>query len=388
MLAVPAPVRAQGNALANIVTDAPKFTAARTGKYLVIELKSPHRVLSTSVGTGGQSDTIRYLVNHQSMEPAGDIERHDKIVGMSDQDYLAEIGKELQIDPMKTAMMGTAANINYLSHKRMEYRDLRVDVFVTAGVEGNATRAGDPAGWYEGDKGMERASTHGTINTILIVNTPLTPGAQARAIVTMTEGKSAALAELAVPSGVSAHLATGTGTDQFILAAPLDLNATALRNAGSHTKLGELIGEAVRAATVEALRWQNGLEASYTRNITRALGRFGLNERTLLSRLQLLLPAKSYDLLAQNRLSVLMEPRVAAAAYAYAAILDRVQYGTLPPALASEVLRDEAATVAVALSAKPDKWPEFWSEIPVNPADRLEPFVKGLALGWQMRWTQ
>jgi len=100
------------------------------------------------------------------------------------------------------------------------------------------------------------------------------------------------------------------------------------------------------------------------------------------------LPAKSYDLLIQNRLSVLMEPRVAAAAYAYAAVLDRVQYGTLPLAIAGEVLRDEAASVAVALSAKPAKWSEFWSEIPVSPTDRLEPFVRGLGLGWQMRWTQ
>jgi hypothetical protein len=109
--ATPVHVLAQGNALATIIAESPKFTAVRTGKYLVIELKSPHRVLSTSVGTGGQSDDIRYLVNHQSMEPAGDIERHDKIISPSDQDYLAEIGRELQIDATKIAMMGTAANI-------------------------------------------------------------------------------------------------------------------------------------------------------------------------------------------------------------------------------------------------------------------------------------
>ena len=32
-------------------------------------------------------------------------------------------------------------------------------------------------------------------------------------------------------------------------------------------KLGEIIGVAVRRATLEALRWQNGLEASYTRGV-------------------------------------------------------------------------------------------------------------------------
>jgi adenosylcobinamide amidohydrolase len=279
MLALSPLAHSQDNALKTALVESPNFIATRMGKYCVIELKTSHRVLSTSVWTGGQSDAIRYLVNHQSMEPAADMERHDKIVSMSDQDYHSEVAKELRLDPTKMAMMGTAANINYMAHKHLEFRDLKVDAFVTAGVEGNATRSGDPASWYEGDKGMERASTHGTINTIVIVNMPLTPGAQARAVVTMTEGKSAALAELAVPSGVSSHLATGTGTDQFILAVPLESKSQPLRNAGSHTKLGELIGEAVRAATAEALRWQNGLEPSYTRNITRALGRFGLSEK-------------------------------------------------------------------------------------------------------------
>ena len=37
----------------------------------------------------------------------------------------------------------------------------------------------------------------------------------------MTEGKSAALQRLAVPSCYSSDLATGTGTDQFCVAAPL-----------------------------------------------------------------------------------------------------------------------------------------------------------------------
>lgn len=45
-------------------------------------------------------------------------------------------------------------------------------------------------------------------------------------------------------------------------------------------KLGELIGLAVRDATIEALRWQNGLEASDTRGVFHALGRYGLKEAT------------------------------------------------------------------------------------------------------------
>jgi adenosylcobinamide amidohydrolase len=372
-----------------VLIETPQFRATRDGKYVVVELLSPHRVLSTSPRTGGQSETVRYLVNHQSMEPAGDIERHDKLTSMTERQYHVMVATKLGVEPMEMALMGTAANMNYMAHKLAEFLDLRVDAFVTAGVESNATRSGDPARWYEADNGVEHAPVApGTINTIVLVNKPLTPGAQAKAAVMISEAKAAALAELAVPSGVSSHLATGTGTDQFILAAPIDLSARPLQNAGSHMKLGELLGVAVRAATIEALRWQNGLEPSYTRSITRALGRFGLSERELLSRLKANLPSKTYDLLVQNQLTVTMEPKLSAATFAYAAILDRLQYGTIPPNLAGEVLRDQAANVAIALSATPGKWNEFWSEIPANSKDRLDPFVIALVLGWQSRWAE
>ena len=98
---------------------------------------------------------------------------------------------------------------------------MAVTAAVTAGVEGNATAAGEPATWRETERACRRCPVYaGTINTMLLVNRPLTPGALARAVVTMTEGKSAALQRLAVPSRLHVDLATGTGTDQFCIAAP------------------------------------------------------------------------------------------------------------------------------------------------------------------------
>ena len=44
------------------------FSARRFGRYLVVELLAPHRVLSTSAVGGGQRDDVRFLVNHQSCE--------------------------------------------------------------------------------------------------------------------------------------------------------------------------------------------------------------------------------------------------------------------------------------------------------------------------------
>ena len=51
---------------------------------------------------------------------------------------------------------------------------------------------------------------------MLFINRPLTPAALARVVVTMTEGKTAALQRLAVPSKLHIDLATGTGTDQYL----------------------------------------------------------------------------------------------------------------------------------------------------------------------------
>src|SRR4029078_12819463 len=86
-----------------------------------------------------------------------------------------------------------------------------------------APGAGDPARWRESAEGVVRAAAvAGTINTMLVVSRPLTAPALARAVMTMTEAKSAALSRLTIPSGAWAALATGTGTDQYCVAAPID----------------------------------------------------------------------------------------------------------------------------------------------------------------------
>ncbi len=116
--------------------------------------------------------------------------------------------------------MGTAANMNYASVVQRRDNSTLVTAIVTAGVQGNATCAGDPATWRETDNGWEKVPPiDGTINTELLVNHSLAEGALARSVVTMTEAKTAALLELSISSLYSKNLATGTGTDQFYVAA-------------------------------------------------------------------------------------------------------------------------------------------------------------------------
>ena len=364
------------------------FAAHRAGRYLVAELLAPHRVLSNSAHVGGQREDLRYLVNHQSCEATDDRERHELIAAAGQVAYHHRVCAELGLSPDETAVLGTAANMVYAAHRTATFDGLRVDAFTTAGVAGNAARAGDPAAWTETDDGWRRASPPpGTINTILLIDCPVTPAAQARAVVTMTEAKSAALADLAVPSRYSPTIATGTGTDQFCLAAPLDPKRRPKESTSPHVKLGEIIGVAVKESVAEALRWQNGLEASYTRGLFHALGRFGLTEARAMERLAELLPAARYELLDKNRKAVFFEPGVGAAAYALAAVLDRVSCGTIPEGLAQEALRCQAACIACALAGRADRWPVFRTGLMEASGDPIELVLRAVAAGWQAKWA-
>ena len=89
----------------------------------------------------------------------------------------------------------------YASHQTASYENLRIDAIVTAGVEGNAVTSGDPSQWAETPTGWSKLPhVAGTINTMVLVNQPLKPEAQIRAVLTVTEGKSAALMELGISS--------------------------------------------------------------------------------------------------------------------------------------------------------------------------------------------
>jgi adenosylcobinamide hydrolase len=368
-----------------------EFRLVRSGRFLWAELLIPHRTLSTSVGAaGGQSASAQYVLNHQSCEGAGHRERAAYITQKGQDVYHEEICRELGFDPVRVATMGTAANMNYAAIREERDGDLGATAVVTAGVQGNAACAGDPAAWRETEAGWEKIvlPVAGTINTMLFLNRPVTEGALARAVITMTEGKSAALTRLAVRSRYSQNSATGTGTDQYVLAAPL-AGAKPLTSTSPHSKLGELIGVAVRDATLEALRWQNGLEPSYTRSVFHALGVYGLDEQSFLSSIAPFLSTADFELLERNAKSVFYEPLVAAAAYAIAAVLDRVRFGTLPANAAREVLRQQAALLAANLAAHTERWAEFLGRLTETDADPERPaplLLAAIALGWSSKW--
>jgi adenosylcobinamide amidohydrolase len=363
------------------------FDLRRWGRFLIADLKVPHQVLSTSVRHGGLVHCIRYLLNHQSCEGAAHHDRHRVMTEGGLDAYHERVCQEAELPPDTTAVMGTAANMNYVAVASERDEGLTVTVAVTAGVEGNATAAGEPATWRETDAGMQKVPPYaGTINTILIINRPLTAAALARVVVTMTEGKSAALHRLAVPSKLSIDLATGTGTDQYCIAAPSS-GAPALTSASPHMKLGELVGRGTRMATTEALRWQNGLEASYTRGVFHALGRYGVREATVFDDIAPFLPEPHLELLKKNAKSAFYEPLVGAAAHALATVCDRVRYGTIPDAVSAEAMVQQAALLAANLAAQISRCPEFRAVLRSHATGDVKDLVlRAVALGWSEKW--
>lgn len=365
----------------------PLTRVRRRGRFLVADLLAPHRVISTGAQNGGPADHLLHLVNHQSCEGSGHAERYATIHELGEVAYHETVCAEVGVPSASSVVMGTAANMNYAAMAVEADGKLEVVAVVTAGVQTNATCGGDPATWREGSAGMEKVVLPpGTINTILHVNRPLTPGALARAIVTMTEGKCAALQRLAVPSCSSPDLATGTGTDQYCLAVPVS-GPSPLTSASPHVKLGELIGRAARRATQEAIRWQNGLEASGTRGIFHALGRYGLRESTFFDDIAPHLSEAELELLRKNAKGPQFEPLAGAAAHAIAAVLDRTRHGALPAGVTRDALVQQAATLAAAIAARPDRWPELRDLLHREPAGEPKALVlAAVALGWKEKW--
>lgn len=368
--------------------DAASFATYRHDRFLVAELRGRHRVLTTSARIRGLSDAVTHIVNHQSCEAVGHTTRYKEIASLGAEAYHEIVCRELSLNPGATAVMGTAANVMYAAHEQRRHGALRVDAIVTAGVEGNATSSGDPATWVETPEGWNKLPrVPGTINTMVMVNRPLRPEAMVRALMTITEGKSGALLDLNVSSRQSERLATGTGTDQLSLACPEpEDHSYEYSSAGPHSKLGELLGLSVRLATKTALRWQNGLEPSLTRGLLHTLSRFGVSEDAFLAAMGTRLNQEDMTLLSRNQASVLYDPQMAAAIYAFVAVWDRVRAGALPASLSAAVFRQQAANIASAISKQTDRWHAYWTLLDVDPTHPLEAIYDAIALGWRMKW--
>ncbi len=210
-------------------------------KTMIIELNRQMPVVST---LEGYREGIKFVGNSYSPPQMWGI--YHKI---SLDDSRAGLYKVLNKQKENTSILFTGADMDKLSIKKETFKAMDVYAVVTAGVESNAVRMSKDIGlFYE----------PGTINMIIMSNMKLTPRAMTRAVISATEAKTAALNDMDIRSSYSGTVnqATGTGTDNIIV---VQGEGTEIDNAGGHTKMGELIANAVYHAVQDAIYKQNGL---------------------------------------------------------------------------------------------------------------------------------
>ena len=209
-----------------------------TNRTLLADFTVPQTVLSS---LEGPRKKIKTVGNHYFPPPAWGLGH-----GLDDLRRLASAA--LAQSPKNTSLLFTGADMNNLAVSRQNFKEMTVYALVTAGVTSNAMRMGRDTGkYYE----------PGTINILLLTNMHLSARAMTRAIISATEGKTAALEDLDIRSSFSPDLpATGTGTDEVLV---VQGEGPPIDNAGGHSKMGELIAKAVYEGVAEAIAGQNGI---------------------------------------------------------------------------------------------------------------------------------
>jgi len=224
-------------------------------KTLVVRFPSHRRVLGTSDGFLDACAAINHAAHPELWLKAEKLSKDSRTCG--GKLYLEQVREatagRLGISVKELAHMGTAADMDHRAVVTRKYEQFTVTALVTAGAKSNAIRTGTDEGTaVEPDNGPA-----GTVNIIILTNARLSDAAMARAIITVTEAKTAAFEDLLVPSSYTKGVqATGTGTDSIIIVS--GNSGPKVTYTGGHSRIGDLIGRAVHEAVVEALGRQNG----------------------------------------------------------------------------------------------------------------------------------
>lgn len=243
-------------------------------KSIVVYFKGQRKVLSTSVYNGGYHEDFDAVYNYDAKLGAG---MPCEMLADTYLEHMRLISKRLALNPDKVSGMATAASMENVAVETLKYKELTVTAIVTGGIETNGGRVGDPADYY---RPVEKPDKFGTINIMLLMDCDMPEGTLARALVTCTEAKTAAIQELLEGSKYSNGIATGSGTDTTIIVANSE-SQLYLEGAGKHSKLGELIGRTVLKAVKRALAKQSGLTPECQHDVFRRLKRFGVIPQTM-----------------------------------------------------------------------------------------------------------
>jgi len=249
----------------------------RDDKAIVIWLAGARRVLSTSLFNGGCREDLGCLFNY--CEVHGKEDERCMMRAATYKGHLRMLAEDLGLDLCTTTGLSTAAKMKYAKLQSEFHEDFSVTAIATGGIDVNGSRPGDLGLWHEKD-GIPYPIEPGTINILVFIDACLEEAALARALVTVTEAKTAALQEVLAPSCYSRGLATGSGTDGTVIVSNREAPVS-LTDAGQHSKLGEYLGRVVKNTVKEALVAENGFDAYACSSILRRIGRFGIDEGSL-----------------------------------------------------------------------------------------------------------
>ena len=297
----------------------------RYKQSLVVCFNGKRKVLSTGPNNGGLRYDLQAVFNYDGNPGSG---MQASMRADTYEEHMHLVAKEdLGLDPEKCTGLCTAASMYNAAIERNDYDDFSVTAIVTGGIYHNAGRIGDPAFWHE-QAGIFHKVPLGTINILLLIDADLTDGAIARALVSCTEAKTAAIQELLAPSRYSRGLATGSGTDGTIVFCNMESD-THLTDAGKHSKLGELIGRTVKQAVKQALKNQTYLCPKFQHDILNRMDRFGVTEDSLWERYKnqggTIRRAEFTDRLDRCR----KENRIVTYSSLYAHLLDQLDWGLI-----------------------------------------------------------
>jgi adenosylcobinamide hydrolase len=210
----------------------------------LVSFSEKRRVLSTVDGIKQVKNVANVYLPKSLSNSIMTIQKYDK--------FIRRLPTTLGLRRSDTIFLSTGVNMENVAFRKESYGDFQVCCIATGGALDNALRTGEDEGkWIEKEAGFQPKP--GTINMILLTNASLTWGAMARAIITATEAKTAALQDLKYRSTASPKIqATGTGTDSMIVVSGVNPDLV-IRHTGGHTKMGELIGFASKKAVTEAL---------------------------------------------------------------------------------------------------------------------------------------
>jgi iron complex transport system ATP-binding protein len=223
---------------------------------LIIDLKKPHRIIS-SAPRGGGIVRARSILNHQVRANPATVAPAAPRTWTDPSRFLGRVAARMKVK-MPTVGLMTAVPMRQLVVDREQSGPVWIECFCTVGVT-NAVRAGEcivPA-----HHGSGRRSA-GTINIILVTNATLTMMALVGAVQVATESKTGTLIQHKVPSiARKSVLATGTGTDAVVIASSLD-GVHKMTYSGTHTEIGAMIGRlvarCVERGLTRATRWSRG----------------------------------------------------------------------------------------------------------------------------------